>query len=137
MISCQQNQSISCRYCNIRHYQNPAVNMRNRLATWTWLVWLINPLSRLIKMNFIDMRNFFNTAYSVSKNNRLFSDCIFLSVIQILNGLHLGSDHLGRDVCVNFIKTIFQILCNDVIDNINKFHLSILSRKLIELSRWL
>ena len=57
-------------------------------------------------MNFIDMRMFFNTAYSVSKNS-----------------LHLGSDHLGRDVCVNFIKTIFQILHNDVIDNINKFNL--------------
>ena len=34
MISCQQNQSIFCRYFNMRHYQNPAVNMRNRLATW-------------------------------------------------------------------------------------------------------
>jgi hypothetical protein len=37
----------------------------------------------------------------------------------------LGSDHLGRDVCVNFIKTIFQILRNDVIDNINKFKLQV------------
>ena len=27
--------------------------------------------------------NFFNTAYSVSKNNRLFSDCTFLLEIQI------------------------------------------------------
>ena len=35
MISCQQNQSIFCRYFNMRHYQNPAVNMRNHLATWT------------------------------------------------------------------------------------------------------
>jgi hypothetical protein len=33
-----------------------------KLNTSTWLFWLINPLSRLIKMNFIDMRNFFNTA---------------------------------------------------------------------------
>ena len=95
-----------------------------KLNTSTWLVLLINPLSRLIKMNFIDMRNFFNTAYSVSKNNRLFSDCIFLSVIQIYNSLHLDSNHLGRDVCVNFIKTIFQILHNEVIDNINKFNLA-------------
>ena len=70
------------------------------------------------------MRKFFNTAYSVSKNNRLFSDCIFLSVIQIYNSLHLDSNHLGRDVCVNFIKTIFQILHNEVIDNINKFNLA-------------
>jgi hypothetical protein len=36
----------------------------------------------------------------------------------------LGSDNLGRDVCVNFIKTIFEILRNDVIDNINKFNLA-------------
>jgi hypothetical protein len=41
-----------------------------KLNTSTWLFWLINPLSRLIKMNFIDMRIFFNTTYSVSKNNR-------------------------------------------------------------------
>ena len=31
----QQNQNISCWYCDMRNYQNPAVNMRNRLATWT------------------------------------------------------------------------------------------------------
>jgi hypothetical protein len=36
----------------------------------------------------------------------------------------LGSDHVGRDVCVNFSKTIFQIVRNDVIDNINKFNLA-------------
>ena len=71
-------------------------------------------------MNLIDMRIFFNTTYSVSKN------CTFLSEIQILHGFRLGSDHLalGRDVCVNFIKTIIQILRNDVIDNINKFNLA-------------
>jgi hypothetical protein len=51
---------------------------------------------------------------------RLFSDCTFL----IENGFHLGSDHLGWDVCVNFIKTIFQMLRNDVIDNINQFNLA-------------
>ena len=66
-------------------------------------------------MNFIDMRIFFNTAYSVSNINWLFSDCTFLSEIQIENGLHLGSDHLDS---VNFIKTIFQILRNDVIDKV-------------------
>jgi hypothetical protein len=54
-----------------------------KLNTSTWLFWLINPLSRLIKMNFIDMRIFFNTAYSVSENNWLFSDCTCLSEIQI------------------------------------------------------
>ena len=31
---------------------------------------------------------------------------------------------MGSDVCVNFITTIFQILRNDVIDNINKFNLA-------------
>jgi len=41
--------------------------------------------------------NLFNTAYSVSKSNRLFSDCTSL-----------------LDVCINFIKTLFQILRNDV-----------------------
>ena len=35
MISGQQNQRISCRYCNMRQYQNPAVTMRNWLVTWT------------------------------------------------------------------------------------------------------
>ena len=35
MISGQQNQNISCWYCNMRQYQNPAVTMRNRLATLT------------------------------------------------------------------------------------------------------
>jgi hypothetical protein len=39
------------------------------------------------------------------------------------NDLHLGSDHFSRDVCVNFIKTIFQILRNDVTDNLKKFNL--------------
>jgi hypothetical protein len=99
-------------------------SMKTPLKLNTWLVWWIKSLSRLIKMNLIDMRIFFNTAYFVSKNNWLFSYCTFLSEIQIWNGLQLGNDHLGRDVCVNFIKTIFQILRNDVIDNINKFNLA-------------
>ena len=66
-------------------------------------------------MNLIDTRIFFNIAYSVSKNDRLFPDYTFLSEIQL---------HLGSNVCINFIKTIFQILRNDVIDNINKFNLA-------------
>jgi len=43
----------------------------------------LKPLPRLItfKMNFIDMRIFFNTAYSVSNNNRLFSGCTFLHFV--------------------------------------------------------
>jgi len=37
-----------------------------------------------VNSNEIDWyENFFNTAYSVSKNNWLFSDCTFLSEIQI------------------------------------------------------
>jgi hypothetical protein len=58
------------------------------------------------QMNLIDMNFFFSPAYVVSKNNWLFSDCTFVSEIQILNGLHLGSVHLDRVVCVDFIKTI-------------------------------
>ena len=58
--------------------------------------------------------NFFQHSLFCTKNSRLFSDCTFLSENQIKNCLHLGSDHLGRDVCVNFIKTMFQILHNDV-----------------------
>ena len=56
------------------------------------------------------------------QNDRLFPDCIFLSEIQ----LPFISDHLSRDVCVNFIKTISQILRNDVLDNIIKFNLTTL-----------
>jgi hypothetical protein len=56
-------------------------SMKTPLRLNTWLVWWIKPLPRLIKMNLIDMRIFFNTAYSVSKNNRLFSDCTFLSSV--------------------------------------------------------
>jgi hypothetical protein len=67
-------------------------------------------------MNLVDMRIFFQ------QNDRLFPDCIFLSEIQ----LPLISDHLSRYVCVNFIKTISQILRNDVIDNIIKFNLTTL-----------
>jgi hypothetical protein len=33
-----------------------------------------------------------------------------------VNQNELDCDHLGRDFCVNFIKPIFQILRNDVID---------------------
>ena len=35
MIFGQQYQNISCRYCNMRQYLNPAVTIRNRLATLT------------------------------------------------------------------------------------------------------
>ena len=64
--------------------------------------------------------NFSQHSFSVSKNyDQLFPDCTFLSEIQVNYDLHLG-----RDVCVNFIKTIFQIFHNDVIDNMNNFKLA-------------
>ena len=70
-------------YLPTSHLQSMKTPLKLNTSTCTWLFWLINPLSRSIKMNFIDMRIFFNTSYSVSKNNQLFSDCIFLSEIQI------------------------------------------------------
>lgn len=62
----------------------------------------------------------FNTAYAVAKNNRPFSDYTFLCEIQMKNGLHLGSDHLGRDACVNFIKTISEVIRNDIKNDMNR-----------------
>lgn len=62
----------------------------------------------------------FNTAYAVAKNNRPFSDYTFLCEIQMKNGLHLGSDHLGRDACVNFIKTISEVIRNDIKNHMNR-----------------
>ena len=34
-----------------------------------------------------------------------------------INGLHLGSDHLCRGTCINFIKTISEVLHNHTIDH--------------------
>ena len=62
----------------------------------------------------------FNTAYSVSKNDNLFSDYTFLSAIKIKNDLPLGSNQLGTDVCVNYIKTIPEVLRSDVIDHMKQ-----------------
>jgi hypothetical protein len=56
---------------------------------------LMDKAIAIVNQNELDWYEiFFNTAYSVSKNNRLFSDCTF------------------------------QILRIDVIDNINKFNLA-------------
>jgi len=57
-----------------------------------------------------------NTDFAVTNNNRPFSDYTFLCEIHIKNGLHLGSDHLGRNACFKFIKTISEVLHNDIID---------------------
>ena len=62
----------------------------------------------------------FNTAYSVSKNDPLFSDYTFISAIKIKIYLHLGSNHLDTDVCVNYIKTIPEVFRNDVIDHLKQ-----------------
>jgi len=73
-----------------------------------YMTGLVDKAIAKVNQNELDWNDiFFNTPYSVSKNNRLFSDCTFL-----------------LDVCINFIKTLFQILRNDVIDNINKFYLA-------------
>ena len=59
-----------------------------------------------------------NTAdYAVTNNNRPFSDYTFLCEIHIKNGLHLGSDHLGWNACFKFIKTISEVLHNDIINH--------------------
>ncbi|CAC5403928.1 unnamed protein product [Mytilus coruscus] len=52
----------------------------------------------------------FNTAYSVVKNNRPFSDYSFICDIQIKNGMQLGKNHLGRDACVVFLKVMSGVL---------------------------
>ena len=62
----------------------------------------------------------FNTAYSVSKNDSLFSNYTFISAIKIKIDLHLGSNHLDTDVCANYIKTIPEVLRNDVIDHLKQ-----------------
>ena len=62
----------------------------------------------------------FNTAYTVSKNDPLFSDYTFISAIKIKIYLHLGSNHLDTDVCVNYIKTIPEVFRNDVIDHLKQ-----------------
>ena len=49
-----------------------------------YMTGLMNKAIAKVNQNELDWyENFFNTAYSVSKNNRLFSDCTFLSEIQI------------------------------------------------------
>ena len=48
----------------------------------------------------------FNTAYAIAKNNKPYSDYALYCDLQIKNGLSLGTDHIGRDACVDFIKAI-------------------------------
>jgi len=55
MISGQQNQNISYRYCNMRHYQNPALKIRNRLATWPFFLKLCVLFRSSFAFNFLVM----------------------------------------------------------------------------------
>jgi hypothetical protein len=55
-----------------------------------------------------------NSSYTITRKNRSFSDYAFLCESQIKNCLDLDSD-----ACVNFIKTISEVLYNDVILNLD------------------
>lgn len=48
----------------------------------------------------------FNTAYAVAKHNKPYTDFSFLCQLQIKNGIDLGKDHINRDACTDFIKSI-------------------------------
>ena len=48
----------------------------------------------------------FNTAYAIENNNKPYSDYALYCDPKIKNGLSLGTDHIGRDACVDFIKEI-------------------------------
>jgi len=48
-------------------------------------------IAKANKNEFDRYEKHYNTAYSVSKNNQLFSHCTLLSEIQIKNGLRMGS----------------------------------------------
>ena len=46
----------------------------------------------------------FNTVYVFAKGNNPYFDYPLYCELQTKNGLNLGSDHLGRNACVHFIK---------------------------------
>jgi hypothetical protein len=58
--------------------------------------------------------------YLISTGYSLTAHSYLKSKFKMALSSSLGSDHLDRDVCVNFIKTIFQILrnVNDVIGKV-------------------
>jgi hypothetical protein len=70
-------------------------------------------LPKLIKMNLIDMRIF-----STQLMMYLKTSCHSLTTH--ISGLYLGSDNLCRGICVNFIKTISEVLRNNVIDHMKQ-----------------
>ncbi len=61
-------------------------------------------------MNLIDMRIFLTQLMLYLKTS-----CH--SLTPHLNGLYLGSDHLCMGTCINFIKTISEVLRNHTIDH--------------------
>ena len=67
--------------------------------------WLTKLLPKLIKMNLIDIRIF-------STQLMLYLKTSCHSLTKYTNGLHLGSNHLCRGTCANFIKTISEALRN-------------------------
>jgi len=42
------------------------------------------------------------------------SQSSFMCEVQIKNGMQLGSDHLGRDACVDFVKSIAAVLSDEI-----------------------
>jgi len=80
-------------------------------------------------MNLIDMRIF-------STQLMLYLKTSCHSMTTHINGLYLGSNHLCRGICVNFIKTISHILRNNVIDNMKHvWFISVMYRHLCHWSR--
>jgi hypothetical protein len=47
----------------------------------------------------------------------LYLKASYHSMTTHINGFHLGSDHLCKDTCINFIKTISEVLLNHTIDH--------------------
>lgn len=59
--------------------------------------WWTNPLPNIFKMNLINIRIF-------SPQLMLYLKPSYHSRTTHINCLHMGSDHLGRGTCINFIK---------------------------------
>ena len=62
----------------------------------------------------------FNTAFAVAKNRKPFSDYEYICSIQKKNGLDLGSDHLNRKACVEFVKSIFGSLHDNLVSKLKQ-----------------
>ena len=86
---------------------------RTRVKLNTWLVSFFMYKAivklKLVKMNLLDMRIF-------STQLMLYLKTCCHSLTTHINGFHLGSDHLCKGTCVNFIKTIYEVLRKHTID---------------------